>query len=100
MKGKDAECRRVFQSFKKGKEGTKALRNLVTKVSEFQSAKVFIKAKNALRKKSFIVFAGFSLLQKECFFIMILIQLGGFQTQHSLVPIGSLITLKESWEKT
>jgi len=25
MKGKDTECRRVFQSFKKGKEGTKAL---------------------------------------------------------------------------
>jgi len=27
MKDKDAECRRVFQSFKKGKEGTKALRH-------------------------------------------------------------------------
>jgi len=35
MKDKDAECRRVFQSFKKGEEGTKALRHVVTKVSEF-----------------------------------------------------------------
>jgi len=35
MKDKDAECRRVFQSFKKGKEGTKALRHVVTNVSEF-----------------------------------------------------------------
>gem|GEM_PF-1816037 len=61
MKDKDAECRRVFQSFKKGKEGTKALRHIVTKVSEFQSAKVFIKAKKALSKKSFIVLESFFL---------------------------------------
>ena len=64
MKDKDAECRRVFQSFKKGKEGTKAtkaLRHVVTKVSEFQSAKVFIKAKKALSKKSFIVIESFFL---------------------------------------
>ena len=47
MKGKDTECRGVFQSFKKGKE---ALRHLVTKVSELQSAKVFIKANKALTK--------------------------------------------------
>jgi len=40
MKDKDAECRRVFQSFKKGKKGTKTLRYIVTKVSEFQSFKV------------------------------------------------------------
>ena len=62
MKDKDAECRRVFQSFKKGKEGTKALRHIVTKVSEFQSAKVFIKAKKALSKKNFIVLESFFLL--------------------------------------
>ena len=55
MKDKDAECRRVFQSFKNGKEGKKALRYVVTKVSEFQSAKVFIKANKALSKKSFII---------------------------------------------
>ena len=61
MKDKDAECRRVFQSFKKGKEGTKALRHIVTKVSEFQSAKVFIKGKKALSKKSFIVLESFFL---------------------------------------
>jgi len=30
MKGKVAECRRVFQSLKKGKEGTKALRHYGT----------------------------------------------------------------------
>jgi hypothetical protein len=59
MNGKDAECRRVFQSFKKGKEGTKALRYIVTKVSEFQSAKVFMKGKKALSKKSFIVLESF-----------------------------------------
>ena len=53
MKGKDAECRRVFQSFKKGKEGTKALRHIVTKVSEFQSAKIFLKAKRIQNKKGF-----------------------------------------------
>ena len=47
MKGKDTECRGVFQSFKKGKE---ELRHLATKVSEFQSAKVFIKANKALTK--------------------------------------------------
>ncbi len=62
MKDKDAECRRVFQSFKKGKEGTKALWHIVTKVLEFQSAKVFIKAKKALSKKSFIVLESFSLV--------------------------------------
>jgi len=37
MKDKDAECRRVFQSFKKGKEGTMALRLIVTRVSKYQS---------------------------------------------------------------
>ena len=62
MKGKDAECRRVFQSFKKGKEGTKALRHIVTKVSEFQSAKVFIKANKALSKKNFKVLESFFLV--------------------------------------
>ena len=62
MKGKDAECRRVFQSFKKGKEGTKALWHIVTKVSEFQSAEVFKKAKKALSKKNFIVLESFFLV--------------------------------------
>ena len=61
MNGKDSECRRVFQSFKKCKEGTKALWHIVTKVSEFLSAKVFIKAKRALSKKSFIVLESFFL---------------------------------------
>ena len=53
MNGKDTECWRVFQSFKKGKEGTKALSHLVTKVSDLQSDKVFLKANTALNKKEF-----------------------------------------------
>ena len=39
-----------FKVLKKGKEGTKALRHVVTEVLEFQSAKVFIKANKALSK--------------------------------------------------
>jgi len=50
MKGKDTECRCVFQSFKKGKEGTKGLRHVVTKVSEFQS---IFKGKQGSEKKEF-----------------------------------------------
>ena len=61
MKDKDAECWRVFQSFKKGKEGTKGLRHVVTKVSEYQSAKVFLKANKALSRKSFIILESFFL---------------------------------------
>jgi len=37
MKGKDTECRRVFQSFKKGKEGTKARSYKSFRVSKCQS---------------------------------------------------------------
>ena len=48
--------------FKVLKKVKKALRHVVTKVSEFQSAKVFIKAKKALSKKSFIVLERFFFL--------------------------------------
>jgi len=51
-----------FKVLKKVKKALRLrLRHIVTKVSEFQSAKVFIKGKKALSKKSFIVLESFFL---------------------------------------